>query len=279
MSWVLNEPTTTGGDRLVLISLANHAHPDGSCAYPSMATIAREANLTERAARYAMRRLEASGLIIEAADGPASVRADRRTRSWSIVMTDGGQPVAPRDESRGANDDSTGGNLRHRGGQPVAPEPKEEPTTEPNPARTSSSSLVASSSVAAASAAGASTEQPLDPETPARRKPPKPEAAAADEITRAWWDWIKGQTGHSPPHPFPAVRAIVAAALRDGFDRPTVKRGLADLYQHKRPVTKPTLWTEMTRAGGAGKVDPIAAMNRSALERRDAEEAQRGVGS
>jgi hypothetical protein len=63
LSWVLEHSAARLGDRLVLISLANHAHEDGSNAYASQGTIAREARLTDRQARRCLKGLEASGEI------------------------------------------------------------------------------------------------------------------------------------------------------------------------------------------------------------------------
>jgi len=65
MSWVLRHSEETLGKRLVLLVLADHAHDDGTEAWPSLATIASETRLSERQVRYALRGLEASGAIIE----------------------------------------------------------------------------------------------------------------------------------------------------------------------------------------------------------------------
>lgn len=59
LSWVLRNSPTRLGARLVLIVLADHAAEDGASAYPSVATIAREANLSRRAVQTALRELEA----------------------------------------------------------------------------------------------------------------------------------------------------------------------------------------------------------------------------
>lgn len=63
LSWVLHHSQAKLGARLVLIALANHAHEDGSNAFPSVKTIAARARLSERATQEALRRLEKSGEI------------------------------------------------------------------------------------------------------------------------------------------------------------------------------------------------------------------------
>src|SRR5688572_9962673 len=52
-------------DKLVLVKLADNAHADGHCARPSIRTIARQCDLSERAAQNALRRLQAAGVIAE----------------------------------------------------------------------------------------------------------------------------------------------------------------------------------------------------------------------
>lgn len=59
VAWALEIGST---DKLVLLALADNANDAGVC-WPSMATIARKCGLSERAARVAMRRLEAGGHV------------------------------------------------------------------------------------------------------------------------------------------------------------------------------------------------------------------------
>lgn len=63
LSWVLRSSEETLGRRLVLIVLADHAHDDGSEAWPSVETIAREARLSTRQVQRCLRDLEAAGSI------------------------------------------------------------------------------------------------------------------------------------------------------------------------------------------------------------------------
>jgi hypothetical protein len=78
--------------KAVLVGLANHAAPDGKEAFPSVRTLARYTDLSERTVRTAPGRLEA-GSIIQPCD-PAVVaakikRADQRPqgRGWRRSWT------------------------------------------------------------------------------------------------------------------------------------------------------------------------------------------------
>jgi DNA-binding MarR family transcriptional regulator len=68
LCWVLEHSDARLGKRLVLLSLANHAHPDGTNAFPGVATIAHETRMKRRNVQYALRELEASGVIKRTGD-------------------------------------------------------------------------------------------------------------------------------------------------------------------------------------------------------------------
>ena len=55
-------PGMTTAEKMVLLVLADHARTDGIC-WPSMATIAERASMTERGVRAIVRRLESTGAI------------------------------------------------------------------------------------------------------------------------------------------------------------------------------------------------------------------------
>ena len=56
-AWALDLPT---GEKIVLLSLADNANDSGHC-WPSMATIAKRAGMTQRGAQLIVQRLEAKG--------------------------------------------------------------------------------------------------------------------------------------------------------------------------------------------------------------------------
>jgi len=71
ISWALNlasVPADRGGQpsstcKFVLVGLANHAGPDGTGAFPSVATLVRYTSLSERTVRTWLDRLESEGII------------------------------------------------------------------------------------------------------------------------------------------------------------------------------------------------------------------------
>ncbi|MGO8885838.1 MAG: helix-turn-helix domain-containing protein [Streptosporangiaceae bacterium] len=98
ISWALNlapVPADRGGQpssacKFVLVGLANHAGPDGTCAFPAVRTLMRYTGLSERTVRTCLGRLEAEGLIRSC--DPAVVaarikRADRRPKGWDLDLS------------------------------------------------------------------------------------------------------------------------------------------------------------------------------------------------
>ena len=98
ISWALNlapVPADRGGQpssagKFVLVGLANHAGPDGSCAFPAVRTLMRYTGLSERTVRAFLGRMEAAGLIRPC--DPAVVaarikRTDRRPRGWDLDLS------------------------------------------------------------------------------------------------------------------------------------------------------------------------------------------------
>jgi hypothetical protein len=98
ISWALNlapVPADRGGQpssacKFVLVGLANHAGPDGTCAFPAVRTLMRYTGLSERTVRNCLDRLEAGGLIWSC--DPAVVaarirRADRRPKGWDLDLS------------------------------------------------------------------------------------------------------------------------------------------------------------------------------------------------
>jgi hypothetical protein len=96
--WALNlapVPADRGGQpssacKFVLVGLANHAGPDGTGAFPSVATLVRYTGLSERTLCTRLDRLAAEG-IISACDPDIVAarikRADRRPQGWDLNLT------------------------------------------------------------------------------------------------------------------------------------------------------------------------------------------------
>jgi hypothetical protein len=98
ISWALNlapVPADRRGQpssacKFVLVGLANHAGPDGSGAFPSVATLVRYTGLSERTVRTCLDRLEAGGIIRPFDPDLLAARikrADRRPQGWDLDLT------------------------------------------------------------------------------------------------------------------------------------------------------------------------------------------------
>lgn len=104
--------------KLILIGIANHDGDGG--AWPSVATLARYACVSERSVQGWLHTMESTGIISREinAGGDSRTRDDRRPNRYTIHwgISTGVNPVAPRDEERGEAG-------RADGVKPVSPEP------------------------------------------------------------------------------------------------------------------------------------------------------------
>jgi len=143
-AWEVDGLTTT--TKMVLLSLAQHANEDGAHSFPSVATIAAESRLSERAVQNALKVLEAEGYITVVRrlrqsslfalrmDLHVVARRDRAARVKGASAA--GLEGAPDSPSKGARD-SPKGDPGAFEGAPRAPEPVLEPIQEPVDARAS----------------------------------------------------------------------------------------------------------------------------------------------
>ena len=107
MNWGWAHSPTSGNERLVLLALADAcSRDDGSGCWPSAATIARKANISDRTVRRVIARLEAEGhVIVHRGGGRAG-----STNSYTVVTGDRaihspGQNDPPDDLSGADTDD------------------------------------------------------------------------------------------------------------------------------------------------------------------------------
>lgn len=82
VAWVLDHSESRGVDRLVLISLANHANQDGMC-WPAQRTVAKEAGIGNGTVANAVSRLVELGEIEVVENGTA--RRSTRYRFAHLV--------------------------------------------------------------------------------------------------------------------------------------------------------------------------------------------------
>jgi hypothetical protein len=85
MNWVWANSPTSGNERLVLLALADAcSRDDGTGCWPSAATIARKANISDRTVRRVITRLEVEGhLIVHRGGGRTG-----STNSYTVVTGD-----------------------------------------------------------------------------------------------------------------------------------------------------------------------------------------------
>lgn len=127
MAWVFAHSPATSTDRLVLLSLANHANDVGQ-SWPSVATIAREANISERATQRALANLARSGAIEVIRRGAPDERIpkDRRPNLYRVLKRGDGLGTP-----RGDAGDGTGVTLVAERGDGLGTQTIIEPSEEP----------------------------------------------------------------------------------------------------------------------------------------------------
>src|ERR1700722_18029502 len=105
MNWVWANSPTSGNERLVLLALADAcSRDDGTGCWPSAATIARKANISDRTVRRVIARLEAGGPPpVHRGGGRAGA-----TNSYTVIpgTRSHGQDVTPDNLSGGDSRDT-----------------------------------------------------------------------------------------------------------------------------------------------------------------------------
>jgi len=140
-AWALGVPGIPAAEKLVLIGIASHADRNGDNAWPSIATLAGYANVSERQAKRLVKTLAERGVIsIDVqGGGNARTRDDRRpnlyrieTMNGDMRMFDGVTPTTPRDE-RGDTQRADGvTSSAPRGDTAMSPEPSLNHPVEPS---------------------------------------------------------------------------------------------------------------------------------------------------
>src|SRR5690349_8891357 len=98
MAWVLKQEVGDSTAKHVLMCLANYAGEDGTNAFPSVARLQKDTELSERAIRYKLDYLVDKGFIRLGDQGMAafhSKRSDRVTVCYDFVLR--GANPAPRE--------------------------------------------------------------------------------------------------------------------------------------------------------------------------------------
>lgn len=137
MSWVWDHSQAGGTDRLVLLAIADSADHDGTNAWPSVATIARKCQVSERTVQRSIRALVDLGeLRVQAqAGGTGKMRDDRRPNLYEIPMGEEGDGVTDRrpDGPDGVTPGDTRGDIQRVDGvTTVSPNPSLDPSADPS---------------------------------------------------------------------------------------------------------------------------------------------------
>ena len=87
VGWVLANSKSKGTTRAVALAIAYHAHADGTDAWPSHATLAREANTSESSVKRSITWLIENGELRKAvkAGGLRQMRADLRPNVYRFA--------------------------------------------------------------------------------------------------------------------------------------------------------------------------------------------------
>jgi len=101
ISWVIQYSRHKGNSFVVLLMIANHARSDGSGAWPSIPTLAKESRVSERTVQRTINRLRRTTnkippeLVVEDGKGPHgcnlySIPGVKLSSPWVSVSRDGG---------------------------------------------------------------------------------------------------------------------------------------------------------------------------------------------
>jgi len=234
IDWVLAHSRTTGSDRLVLISLANHSsgepHEGAWESWPGVSLIGQEAGLRrDRATTEAIGRLVAQGAIERhlnaAPDG--RMAANRRTNLYRILLSGGMQCGRSRCSWCGPEVGGRPEGGQKQGGQKGGDKPTtKDPTPTPKP-------LAPPGPEGRPTAPQDLTLQPTPTKTE-RKQATAPEArphsATADRLARAEWERLPTK----PVAGFLALRARVEEALDAGYTEAQLERALPTIKAFTR---------------------------------------------
>lgn len=133
LALVLHHSKASGSDKVILLGIANHDGDGG--AWPSIETLMKYGNITERSVQDCLRRLETLGEVRRTINGGGTrdQRGDRRPNRYDVLVT------CPADCDRTSQHRTDGVQSsvergaveRSHGVQSTAPKPSLEPSLEP----------------------------------------------------------------------------------------------------------------------------------------------------
>ena len=118
MSMIFDRYHGGGGEMLLALALADHAHDDGTNIFPSVKHLSEKTRQSERTIQYQLRKMEQSGWLILVADEKGGRNKTREYRINDCWIK--GANIAP--VLKGANHDIKGAIQNKKGAIAVAPE-------------------------------------------------------------------------------------------------------------------------------------------------------------
>jgi hypothetical protein len=129
LTWALTTPLG-GNPKVILMGLANHAHPDGTETYPTLETLSVYACCDRSTVRRNLRRLVADGWAVEDGLGPKGQTKYRLPVGRTVAESGGGDLQPPEPSGGGTLQPEGGSNATGGGGTAMPPEPSfNRPTT------------------------------------------------------------------------------------------------------------------------------------------------------
>lgn len=120
MTMVFDRYPNGGGEMLLALALADHAHDDGTNVYPSIKALAEKTRQSERTVQYQLRRMEESGWLILVNSGNGGRNQTREYRispDWikgaNFAPVQSTTEKGATDDIKGAIDDTKGCNGLH----------------------------------------------------------------------------------------------------------------------------------------------------------------------
>lgn len=124
MSMVFDRYPNGGGEMILALALADHAHDDGTSVYPSIKALAEKTRQSERTVQYQLRRMEETGWLVLVNSGNGGRKMHREyviSPEWVKGANFAPRKKGASDDGKGATDDKKGCKPQQERVQPVAP--------------------------------------------------------------------------------------------------------------------------------------------------------------
>lgn len=245
LNWVFGAPrqcipSLTGpkdSARHVLIALANHADERGEC-WPSIDTIAGQANVSRTSVKRCLRWLEDQGYIVVDMQANTGGRTEmarqprHRTNVYRLLWdAESGVQIGTPQSGDGGPDEGDRGSKSDDSGVQMSSLLDVTPHT-----RTTTKPSAESSRPAEPGGGGLTAGQ------------------VADRIMRDYWAWVEKQAGRAPiAVTVLGFKNVITPFLEAGIEAPPIKQAVAALYLRGVTLTRATLENELDGRGYRGR--------------------------